>query len=140
LKNTAMKASNHFSKIIKEQLDIYALYDEQLKNALLNPDKTLDLCIAYILTTVQKSGINGFTDDEVFQMAIEYYKTENVEITNPKISSQVVINRIPEITEEEKQAAKEQAFKELVFEEKTKLRTKQNNNKPADDNKILTLF
>jgi hypothetical protein len=46
-----------------------------------HPDKTLDGCIDYIFTTVQESGCNGFTDDEIFGMAV-HYKEDLLESTN----------------------------------------------------------
>ncbi len=39
-----------------------------------NPDKNIDDCVTYILNWVQKSGCNGFCDDEIYGQAIHYYE------------------------------------------------------------------
>src|SRR5690606_5942690 len=98
-----MNVSKQFTSIIKVHLDLLSENDEELKTALLNDSKSLENCFIYILNTVQKSGINGFADEEIFQMAVDYYKIDNVIIENPNIQSQVVINRIPEVTEEDRE-------------------------------------
>src|SRR5690606_22029608 len=95
-----------------------------LKTALLNDSKSLENCFIYILNTVQKSGINGFADEEIFQMAVDYYKIDNVIIENPNIQSQVVINRIPEVTEEDRELAKQKAIEDLIRQEKEKITKK----------------
>lgn len=33
-----------------------------------NPDKNIDDCVTYILNWVQKSGCNGFCDDEIYMV------------------------------------------------------------------------
>lgn len=119
-----MNVSKQFSSIIKVHLDLLAENDEELKTALLNESKSLENCFIYILNTVQKSGMNGFADDEIFQMAVDYYKIDNVIIANPNIQSQVVINRIPEVTEEDRELAKQKALEDLVRQEKEKITKK----------------
>ena len=37
------------------------------------PTKNIDNCITYILNQVKKSGCCGFSDDEIFGMALHYY-------------------------------------------------------------------
>ncbi|WP_149915489.1 PcfK-like family protein [Sphingobacterium cavernae] len=109
-----MNVSKQFTSIIKVHLDLLSENDEELKTALLNDSKSLENCFIYILNTVQKSGINGFADEEIFQMAVDYYKIDNVIIENPNIQSQVVINRIPEVTEEDRELAKQKAIEDLI--------------------------
>ena len=50
-----------------------ALNDELFAVSFRKPNKSIDDFIIYILNTVQKSGCNGFTDDEVYSMAVHYY-------------------------------------------------------------------
>lgn len=119
-----MNVSKQFTSIIKVHLDLLSENDEELKNSLLNDSKSLENCFIYILNTVQKSGINGFADEEIFQMAVDYYKIDNVIIENPNIQSQVVINRIPEVTEEDRELAKQKALEDLVRQEKEKITKK----------------
>ena len=44
-----------------------------------NPDKNIDDCVTYILNWVQKSGCNGFCDDEIYGQAIHYYEEKDIE-------------------------------------------------------------
>ena len=43
-----------------------------------NPDKNIDDCVTYILNWVQKSGCNGFCDDEIYGQAIRQYQQEQM--------------------------------------------------------------
>lgn len=132
-----MKASNTFNEIIKMYLVQRAEIQEDLAAAMQDETKNLDDCITYILNTVQKSGLNGFADQEIFDMAIEYYTTKEIEI-GQKIQSQVIVNRIPELTPEEMQEAKLKAFNDVVNDEKKKLTKK---TKPTNQqNSTPTLF
>ena len=79
-----------------------------------HPNKTLDGCIDYIFTTVQKSGCNGFTDDEVFGMAVHYFDEPNEALGDIKhLTPNVVVNHHVELTEEEKEQARKEAFEEV---------------------------
>jgi hypothetical protein len=44
--------------------------DELFAFAYAKADKNMEDCITYILNTVKRSGCNGFTDEEVYSMAI----------------------------------------------------------------------
>ena len=48
-----------------------------------NPDKNIDDCVTYILNWVQKSGCNGFCDDEIYGQAIHYYEEKDIEVGKP---------------------------------------------------------
>ena len=87
-----------------------------------HPDKTIDGCINYILTTVKKSGCCGFTDDEIYGMAVHYYDEPNESLKIEKVNCQVVVNHQVELTEEEKQAAKNAALEQIKREQLEKLR------------------
>lgn len=96
-----MKATDPFKRTIQAYLEQYATTDELFAENLKNPSKNIDDCVTYILNTVQKSGCNGFEDDEIFNMAIHYYDEDKIEVGKP-ISGKVVVNHQVEITEEEK--------------------------------------
>ena len=68
-----MKATDHFKTVIQVYLDQRAEYDELFATSYRNPDKNIDDCVTYILSEVQRSGCNGFADDEIFSMAMHYY-------------------------------------------------------------------
>lgn len=68
-----MKTTNHFKNTIQAYLDQRAETDVLFSLQYSKPEKNIDDCITYILNTVQKSGCNGFTDEEVYSMAIHFY-------------------------------------------------------------------
>ena len=96
-----MKATDPFKRTIQAYLEQYSTTDELFAESLKKPSKNIDDCITYILNTVQKSGCNGFEDDEIFNMAIHYYDEDKIEVGKP-ISGKVVVNHQVEITEAEK--------------------------------------
>ncbi len=70
---------------------------------------------------MKKSGCCGFTDAEVFGMATHYYDEEEIEVGNP-IKCQVVVNHMVELTEEEREQARQDAINKLRDEEIKKMR------------------
>ena len=118
-----MKSTDTFKNTISAYLTQYATQDELFADKLNNPDKNIDDCITYILNTVQKSGCNGFADDEIFNMAIHYYDEANIEI-GKKIDAKVVVNHHVEITAEEKAEMKQKALDDIVADEKRRLTQK----------------
>lgn len=89
---------------------------------------------------MKKSGCCGFSDDEIFGMALHYYQEDNIEVGSP-LKCNVVVNHV-ELSEEEKKAAREAAIKKLQEEELAKLKKRQqakreNNTEPQTQ---LTLF
>ena len=89
----------------------------------MKPNKNIEECIIYILSEVQKSGCNGFDDDEIFSMAVHYYDEDNIEIGKPT-NCQVMVNHIVELTEEEKAEAKQEAIKQYQREELAKIQSR----------------
>lgn len=110
-----MKATDHFKTVIAVYLEQRTEYDELFALSYSKVDKNIDDCITYILNEVQKSGCNGFTDDEVFSMALHYYDEDNLEVGQP-MNGRVVVNHIVELTEEEKQSARREAMKQVENE------------------------
>lgn len=68
-----MKSTAYFTRTILTYLEKRAETDAQFAESFAKPDKNIDDCITYILNTVRKSGCNGFTDIEVYSMAVLYY-------------------------------------------------------------------
>ena len=115
-----MKASNHFKNTIKAYLDQRSENDVLFSLRYSKPEKNIDDCVTYILNTVQKSGCNGFADEEIFSMAVHYYDEDNIDIGNP-VNCQVVVNHVVELTEEEKQQAHKEALQKAQDEAYAKL-------------------
>lgn len=115
------KGTRAFNKTIKAYLEERAENDALFAVKFANPSKSVEDCVTYILNSVQKSGCNGFEDDEIFGMAVHYYDEEEIEVGKP-INCQVVVNHTVELTEEEKEQARQDAIKKLRDDEMKKMR------------------
>lgn len=88
-----------------------------------NHDKNIDDCVTYILNWVQKSGCNGFCDDEIYGKAIHYYEEKDIEVGKP-LNCQVSVNHHIELTEEEKAQARQEAIRQYQQEQMNKMRNR----------------
>ncbi|MGL5273153.1 MAG: PcfK-like family protein [Phocaeicola sp.] len=134
-----MKATDHFKQVIKSFLWQRAGQDPLFAPNLAKPNKSIDECITYILNEVQKSGCNGFTDNEIFSIAIDYYDEDNIEVGKP-IDCKVIINHHVELTQEEKAQARKEAIKRIENETYLKVKQQKKVTKPTKENKLPTLF
>ena len=131
-----MKGTEHFKNTIKAYLDNRANEDELFAETYAKLNKNIDDCITYILNEVRKSGCNGFSDDEIYSMAVHYYDEDSIKAGNP-INCQVVVNHTVELTAEEKEKARQEAMKRATNEAYSKLtQPKKNGNKAAVSNYI----
>lgn len=115
------KGTRAFNDTIKAYLEERAENDALFAVKFANPSKSVDDCVTYILNQVQKSGCNGFTDAEVYGMAIHFYEEKEIEVGNP-INCKVVVNHMVELTEEEKEEARQEAIAKLRDEQVAKMR------------------
>ena len=116
-----MKATDNFKRTIQEYLEVRAKTDELFAKSYAKPNKSIDECITYILNEVQRSGCNGFDDDEIFGIAVHYYDEDNIDV-GKKINCKVVVNHAVELTEKEKQELKEKARNDFYAEQLAKQR------------------
>lgn len=123
-----MKATDTFKKVIEGYLEMTASKDKLFAETLKKENKNIDDCITYIMNTVQKSGRNGFADDEIFNMAIHYYDEDDI-VVGKSISANVVVNHsIPKptpskVAEVQKKATPKAKDEDSLFTQPT---TKQN--------------
>ena len=110
-----MKGTENFKKVIKDYLDFRAGQDALFAKSYAKENKNIDDCITYILNYVQKSGCNGFDDDEIFGLAVHYYDEDDIDVGKP-INCKVVVNHAVELTPEEIAQAKEEAKKKIEQE------------------------
>lgn len=136
-----MKGTELFKAAIQNYLEYRAMTDDLFAPRYANPAKNIDDCITYILNEVQKSGMNGFDDDEIYSMAMHYYDEDDIEIGKP-ISCKVMVNHHVELTEEEKQNARRKAIEQYQQMELNKLqnRAKQKSSAPLTTNVQPSLF
>jgi PcfK-like protein len=106
-----MKSTEAFKKTIQKYLEDRANTDALFAETFRKEGKNIDDCVTYILNTVQKSGCNGFADDEIYSMAVHYYDEDKIEIGGHR-SGNVIVNHKVELSEEEKKIALEKARKE----------------------------
>lgn len=136
-----MKTTDHFKRTIQAYLEEAATKDELFAAAYAKTGKNIDDCITYILNEVQKSGCNGFADEEIFGIAIHYYMEENLEIGKAN-NCQVIVNHTVELTDEEKAEARKDAIKRLEDEAYQTMKRKQEKAKAKqpEQNQQLSLF
>ncbi len=115
-----MKSTERFKETIKSYLDNRASSDALFFPVYNKSDKNIDNCITYILNTVQKSDCNGFTDDEIYSMAVHYYQEDNIDV-GKDIDLTVVVNHKVELTAEELKKAKDDAIAKAEREQYTKI-------------------
>ncbi len=118
-----MKGTEHFTRTIAEYLNQRAMTDPLFTPNLQKPNKSIEECITYILSEVQKSGCNGFDDDEIYSMAVHYYDEDDIEV-GKAVNCQVMVNHVVELTEEEKAEARKQAIVQYQREELSKMQSR----------------
>ena len=116
------RGTRAFNDTIKAYLEKRADNDALFAIRFANPSKSVEDCVTYIINQVQKSGCNGFADDEIFGMAVHYWEESEIEVGNPLTNCQVVVNHTVELTEEEKEQARQDAINKLRDEEMAKMR------------------
>lgn len=134
------KATEYFKRTIQQYLEQRAQEDELFRPRYANPQKNIDDCITFILNYVQKSGCNGFTDDEIYSLALHYYDEDDLDIGKP-IQYNVVVNHTIELTDEEKAEARRNAIQRATNEAYAKI-TRRNSPKKNQETQsdTLTLF
>lgn len=103
-----MKSTESFKQTIQNYLENRAKEDALFSKSYAKENKTIDECINYILSEVKNSGCNGFTDEEIFSMAVHYYDEDNIKNVKP-VNANVVVNHKVDKAEKTKEAVKEVA-------------------------------
>lgn len=127
------KGSDHFKETIQAKLNEMAETDPLFAESLKKENKNIDECIDYIIGQVKESGRMGFTDDEIFGMAAHYYDEDDLDNVKPASVGKVVVNHVPELSEEEKEEIKEQARQKVLAEERQRLMARRKPSKPKKD-------
>lgn len=120
-----MKATEHFKQTIKAYLDERAKNDELFAVSYAKENKNMDDCVTFILNQVKSSKCMGFTDEDVYSLAVHFFDENDIEIGNP-IACNVIVNHTVELTEEEKAQARQDALKEYQAEQLRKMQKRTN--------------
>ena len=134
-----MKATDHFKNTIKAYLDQRAETDYLFSFRYSLPEKKLEDCITYILNQVQKSGCNGFHDDEIFGMAVHFYDEDNIEVGKP-MNAHVTVNHVVVLSAEEIEQARQDAIQKAQDEAYKKMMQPVKNTKRVALNPQPSLF
>ena len=87
-----MKGTEQFKEIIKDYLDNRAKEDELFRAKYEASTRTIDDVVTFILNEVKNSGCCGFSDMEIFSMAVHVIDEPGLEIGKP-LQCGVVVNR-----------------------------------------------
>lgn len=128
-----MKSTERFKQVIKAYLDQRAKEDQLFAEKYANPKKNIDDCIDYIFSEVKRQGGCGYTDDEVYGMAVHYYDEDNIKFNKVGAPGSVIINQHVELTEEEKAEARAKAFKRYEDEELARIKSERKATRPAKE-------
>jgi len=78
-----MKASENFRKAIENYLSSLAQGDTAFAPHYAKASKNLESCLDYIGGQVKKTGLCYFDNQEIFDMAIQYYTDDTIGIPAP---------------------------------------------------------
>ncbi|MCM0238827.1 PcfK-like family protein [Bacteroides fragilis] len=134
-----MDTTPHFKRTIQAYLAQRAMEDELFAVTYKKANKNINDCCTYILNEVRKSGCNGFTDGEVYSMAVHYYDEDSIEIGKP-INARVTVNHTVELTTEEKDEARKQAIQRVQNETYTRMAQRKPSTKKESNNGQMTLI
>lgn len=107
-----MKGTEQFTRTIAEYLNGRAMTDPLFAPNLQKPHKNIEECILYILSEVQRSGCNGFADEEIYSMAVHYYDEDDIAV-DKVAGCNVVVNHVVELSEEEKKQYQQEKLVKL---------------------------
>ena len=138
-----MKGTELFAKTIQEYLDKRAEADAEFAQRRAEVNRPMEEIVQYILNEVHKSGCNGFSDEEIWSLAMTAAEEANLDIGKP-LNCSIHINRHVELTEEEKAEMRAKALQRYQDEELAKMRQRNERKaqKQAETNKQpeLSLF
>lgn len=124
------KVKDPFMLTIEAYLQQRASEDELFAETLKKPAKSIEKCVDYIYSEVKKTGRQGFTDDEVFGMAVHYYDEDSItvpaNVQKPKtiVNTAIAAPSPVELSAEDKEKARKLALDRAIAKEADRLATK----------------
>jgi hypothetical protein len=115
--------SQPFRQTILDAVTQKAEQDTLFAENLKKEHKNIDHCCNYILNTVKNTGVQGFTDDEIFSIAFHYYIEDDIDSPDAP-QCEVIINHTVQLTEKEIAEAKKKAKEIVIANEKSRLTRK----------------
>ena len=117
-----MKGTRAFQETLEQYLSGMAQQDQLFADKFNNPSKTMEGCVNFVLSEVQKSGMNGFTDPEIYSMAVHYFVEEGIKDVPAMKDCQVVVNHQVKLTAEEIEEMRQKAKEKVLADEVIRLR------------------
>lgn len=132
------KTPSPIEQAIKSYLDERAKTDELFAKSYAKPGKNIDECFAYVWGEAYKRsvstsvpGFNGkgadIPNEEVFGMAVHYYDEDDIKVNKMPANIKTSVSRPSasmELTEEDKEKARQAALKRLEEEQHALLKKK----------------
>ena len=105
---------NPVKQAIKTHLDNRAKTDELFAVAYAKPNKNIDECFDYIVGKAKKQGGNAVyvSDEVVFGWAVHYYDEDDIKINKLPADTRVSAKANVELTEDDKEKARDLAVQE----------------------------
>ena len=120
-----MEVTKNFEKVIEAFIEKEKKEDKLFAECVdSQPKKTIKGCVNYILKEVQKSKICGWTDEEIFGMAKHFYDEKELKDPGTVKAGRVVVNHHIDLSESEKEEAKQKALEEFKRDERLKAEAK----------------
>lgn len=113
-----MKSSKAFVETITAYVEGFAQNNPEFAERLKIESKSMEQCCIFILEEVRKSGCCGFTDEEIYGMALHYWDEDDIQVASTKLQGHFVVNHVVELTQEEKDAMKQRALDEVLRQQK----------------------
>ena len=110
-----MKGTEQFKEAIRTYLENRSSEDMLFAKKYIASTRTIDDVVTYILNQVKASGCSGFSDEEIYGMAVHCIDEPDLEIGKP-INCNVVVNHHVELTDEEKAEQKAMSLKRFQDE------------------------
>lgn len=132
-----------FQEVIKSYLDERAKTDELFAESYAKKNKSIKECCAYIMGEARKRGAAvAISDTEVFGMAVHYYDEDDIKVSKMPANTKAAVSASDfEISEEDKNKAREAALKRLEEEQYALLKKKPSRAKKEDSEvKQMSLF
>lgn len=134
-----MKGTEIFQNTIKVYLNTLAAKDKLFAVKYENKKKSIKDCVTYILNQVKESGANGFTDDEVYGLAVHYYDETSIDI-GKEITMDVAVNHHVEFTDEDRKEIKSKAMEKEIEKAREALSKPKTVSKPKEASAQGCLF
>lgn len=120
--DNSLKGYDYFVAAIKEYIENKCTEDPKFKEKTEIEGKTIEDCSKYIIEQVRESGRCGFSNDEIYGLAVHYFDEPELRSKGYLPHGRIVVNRTIELTPEEKAEIDKKAREEAKSAQKEELK------------------